>query len=141
MRPQQSQLSTMHGKPNGNRTCIRCLSPYEARQMLHRHRFPVKSTCMKPKTECSSPIIVDQSNAKKSFKQKEQQQNENTVSLLLSYLNNESLGKGAVHPPHIKQAAMYRTKNNHGATKDNCSRSNIISTPDSFAGLVYSHNI
>lgn len=50
------------GKKNRKKGCIRCLSPFEARQMLHRNAFPLKKTLVKPEHQ---PKTVEQNNEQK----------------------------------------------------------------------------
>ena len=136
---QQQSCDDRRDKP-----CIRCLSPFEARKMLHRYTFPVKNTCMKPKTEHQATANQQQ--------QQQQQQESYPASLLMNimnYDNNRESVDNRISSPSIKQMMReykqssstttskksQRFNDNHAV---NLSPGHIISTPDSFLRLVYS---
>ena len=144
---QQQSCDDRRDKP-----CIRCLSPFEARKMLHRYTFPVKNTCMKPKTEHQA--TANEQQQQQQQKQKQQQQHESYPASLLmnimNYDNNRDSVENRISSPSIQQIMReykqssstntsakqsQRFNDNHAV---NLSPGHIISTPDSFLRLVYS---
>ena len=119
-----SRLRHKSEKSSEDKPCIRCLSPYQARQMLHRHTFPLKNTSMRPRTR-HNPVVVTQpvtSPLSKYFTTQKQR-------------NEPEKGKSARENEAYKRAqAKYMASTKASECEEYIiPPTNIISTPDSFA--------
>ena len=54
-------MNLLENSRDQSKVCIRCLSPYEARQMLHRNAFPMKNTLLMEPEKNLNQLIFQRS--------------------------------------------------------------------------------
>lgn len=115
----QCQGEKRSSKASEDKPCLQCLSPYQARQMLHRHTFPLKSTSMRPRTRHKPVVITQQPVTSPLSKYFTQKQRKEPVKGFSRAHENEAYKRA-----QAKYMASER--------EEYIPPTNIISTPDSF---------